>query len=151
MTPAQKRWIQLIHVAKSKTGIDDDAYRAILQGSAGVDSAKEIASWAQYKNVMSAFRNLGFKAQNKYSNKTEKGDRNSDWITYKQEYYIRGLWGLASAKKNEQSLRAMCKRITGVDDLRFCPKDKATNLILALRDITEKAGFNPDNDSPLGD
>ena len=38
----------------------------------------------------------------------------------------------------------MLKRITGVDDLRFTPKNQATKLILALRDITSKAGYNPD-------
>lgn len=59
-TEAQRRWTRLIHVAKNQTGIDDDAYRAILAGSAGVASAAEIKTWAQFGAVMRAFRNLGF-------------------------------------------------------------------------------------------
>ena len=33
MTPAQKKWIQILHVAKRECGLDDDAYRAVLAGA----------------------------------------------------------------------------------------------------------------------
>ena len=32
-TPAQKKWIQILHVAKRECGLDDDAYRAVLAGA----------------------------------------------------------------------------------------------------------------------
>jgi len=38
----------------------------------------------------------------------------------------------------------MARRICGIDDPRFLSKASAIKLILALRDIAEKAGFNPD-------
>jgi hypothetical protein len=54
------------------------------------------------------------------------------------------LWDLASRKKDYESLREMIYRIGGVSDIRFLKKTAAQKVILALRDITKKAGFNPD-------
>jgi hypothetical protein len=142
MTAAQSKWIKLIHVAKTKCGLDDDAYRALLS-SAGISSAKEITTWEQYHTVMEGFKKLGFSAR-PLKQQQEQSGRNPDWISAKQEYYIKGLWDLASRKRDEKSLRAICKRITGGDDISFCHKADATKLILALRKITEDAGYNPD-------
>lgn len=138
-----QQWIKLIHTAKTKTGQTEDEYRALLCGAAGVQSAKDIRTWQQYRAVMAAYRTLGFSVHKKISVAPQK-ERNPDWITAKQEYYIRGLWQLASRVKDEVSLHRMLKRIAGIDDLRFTPKNQATKLILALRDITTKAGYNPD-------
>lgn len=138
----KKHWIRIIHIAKAKTGLDDDSYRALLWGAAGVDSATQIRTSQQYNAVMSGFANLGFRVQKR---KVEsQSTRPANMITARQEYYIRGLWELASRSKDERSLRGICKRITGVDDLSFCPKSKASALILALRDIAKKAGYDPD-------
>lgn len=142
-----KQWIKIIHVAKTKTGIDDAAYRALLAGAAGVESATEITTAQQYKAVMDGFKNLGFKAAKKRTVPAQD-TRPAHMITARQEYYIRGLWELASRTKDEKSLRALCKKITGVDDLSFCPKSKASGLILVLRDIAAKAGYNPDTLEP---
>ena len=133
-------WIRAVHAAKNALGLGDEDYRAILAGAAGVNSAKELASWEQYSAVMTAFAKLGFKPKPGLVN----DKRNPAWITARQEYYIRRVWELASRQKDEKSLRAMCKRITGVDDIRFCPKYAATKLILALRQIAQKEGYDPD-------
>ena len=138
-----QQWIKLIHTAKNKTGQTDEEYRCLLVGAAGVQSAKDIRTWQQYRAVMAAYRTLGFSVHKKISVAPQK-EHNPDWITAKQEYYIRGLWQLASRVKDEVSLHRMLKRIAGIDDLRFTPKNQATKLILALRDITAKAGYNPD-------
>lgn len=140
-----KHWVKIIHIAKAKTGLDDEAYRALLWGAAGVDSASQIRTSQQYNAVMAGFANLGFTVQKR---KVEsQSSRPANMITARQEYYIRGLWELASRAKDERSLRGICKRITGVDDLSFCPKSKASALILALRDIAKKAGYDPDSRS----
>lgn len=138
-----KHWVKIIHIAKAKTGLDDEAYRALLWGAAGVDSATQIRTSQQYNAVMAGFANLGFTVKKR---KVEsQPTRPANMITARQEYYIRGLWELASRAKDERSLRGICKRITGVDDLSFCPKSKASALILALRDIAKKAGYDPDS------
>ena len=141
--PAKRKWIQIIHIAKSKTGIEDDAYRAILAGCAGVQSAKEIETWEQYNSVMTAFRKLGFTIEMKPDVEPQK-NRNSEWITEKQEKYIRGLWNVASKQKDEQSLRAFVRRITGTEDVTWLKKKDASKVILALRKLAEDAGVNPD-------
>lgn len=132
----------IIHVAKKQLGLDDDAYRAILSG-AGVESSKEIKTDAQFNTVMSAFESLGFKSTSWVGRRlTVLGV--PGMISKKQEYYIRGLWQLASRYKDERSLKKIIKRIGKVDDISFLPRRSAQAVILALRDICWKAGFNPD-------
>jgi len=142
----QKSRLAIIHLAKKQLGLDDAAYRAILSG-AGVASAKDITSDVQFNTVMSAFHRLGFLSTrrgkiNKYETRVH-GKR--PMISRRQEYYIKGLWALASRAKDEKSLRRMVKRIGKVDDISFLTRRDASALILALRDTCWKAGFNPDS------
>ena len=141
-----KSRMAVIHLAKKQLGLSEDAYRAILSG-AGVGSAKDIATNAQFNTVMDAFLRLGFSparhgGPNKYHSPV--AGANPGMISRRQEYYIKGLWELASRAKDEQSLRRMVRRIGKVDDISFLPRRAASALILALRDICWKAGFNPD-------
>ena len=139
----------IIHVAKKQLGLDDAAYRAVLSG-AGVTSSKEIRTEVQFNTVMSAFKQLGFKS-------TWIGRRintvagTPGMISRRQEYYIKGLWTLASRAKDEKSLRRIIKRIGKVDDISFLSRRSASAVILALRDICWKAGFNPDKEGDLYD
>jgi hypothetical protein len=106
VTPAQKKWVQVLHVAKRDCGLDDTAYRALLFGACGAEPASGIKTWGQYDSVLRAFKNLGFRVKSKtgrVSGLKETGTetkRNPKWITAKQEYYIRGLRDLASRKKD---------------------------------------------------
>jgi hypothetical protein len=95
---------------------------------------------------MAAFTALGFKSQGAgVKHKNTAAGTNPAFISARQEYYIRGLWALASRAKDEKSLRRMVKRIGKTDDIRFLPRRAASAVILALRDICWKAGFNPDH------
>jgi hypothetical protein len=146
----QKSRLAIIHLAKKRLGLDEDAYRAILSG-AGVSSAKDIESDTQFNTVMAAFARLGFLPSGRRGNRyrsTVSGI--PGMISRRQEYYIKGLWALASRAKDEQSLRRMVKRIGKVDDITFLSRSAASALILALRDICWKAGFNPDTDAKEG-
>jgi hypothetical protein len=142
-------WIRIIHVAKTKTGIDDTAYRGILSG-VGCDSSKDIRDVEQFKEIMLAFSRLGFR----YDPRTSAASGNKrkpsvggapGFITKRQEYYIRGLWQLASRAKDEKSLTAMIMRIGKVDAIEFLPRKSASSVILALRKICWDAGLNPDH------
>ena len=141
----QKSRLAIIHFAKKQLGLDDDAYRAILSG-AGVSSAKDITTEGQFNTVMTAFGNLGFQSTSQGNSvkyrRTAPGALNM--ITPSQEYYIRGLWALASRAKDEKSLRAIIKRVGKADDIRFLTRRAASGVIQALRDICWKAGYNPD-------
>jgi hypothetical protein len=137
--------LALIHVAKKKLGLDEEAYRAILSG-AGVFSAKEITTEEQFNTVMAAFPHLGFLPSGRQHGVKYRStvSGTAGMISKRQEYYIRGLWDLASRAKDEKSLKAIIKRIGKVDDIAFLPRHSAQAVILALRDICWKAGFNPD-------
>lgn len=139
-TPAEKNWVRNIHVAKSKLNLSEEDYRAILNGCAGVNSSSEIKEWKQYFSVMAAFKKLGFSFH-----PSPEPQRAPGMISAKQESYIKGLWALASRAKDEKSLRAMVKRLSGVSDIAFLGKKDASKVILALREIARKAGFNPDS------
>jgi hypothetical protein len=102
---------------------------------------------------MRAFKTLGFVMESKTSRASESSgiketdtaaERNPGWISARQEYYIRGLWDLASRNKDIKSLRKMIYRIGGVSDIRFLGKREAQKVILALRAIAEKARYNLD-------
>ena len=132
----------IIHVAKKQLGLDDAAYRAILSG-AGVSSSKEIKTDKQFNTVMYAFQQLGFKSTS-WVGRRPTVSGTPGMITGPQEYYIKGLWALASRFKDEKSLKKIIKRIGKVDDISFLPRRSASAVILALRDICWKAGLNPD-------
>jgi hypothetical protein len=140
----QKSRLAIIHTAKKRLGLDEEAYRAILSG-AGVGSAKDIETDAQFNLIMGAFTRLGFlpSGRHKIQRNTVPGS-NPGMISRRQEYYIKGLWELASRAKDEKSLRAVVKRIGKVDGVSFLTRRDASAVILALRDICWKAGFNPD-------
>ena len=54
------RRLALIHAAKRQIELDDDAYRALLAGAAGVESAAKLTTDAQFGAVMSALRAAGW-------------------------------------------------------------------------------------------
>jgi len=141
--------LALIHLARKDRGLDDDAYRALLAGAAGVKSAAEIETEEQFEEVMRAFACLGFqRAPAKQKKLPVREEQRGNFCTARQLYYIKGLWELASRRQDEESLRRMVKRIAKVDDLRFLTKGEASKIILALRDICWKAGINPDGPAP---
>jgi len=133
MLTRRREKLAIIHIAKKRLGLSDKAYRAMLLESSGVRSAADLKNDTQYFALMRALRAAGFQPEHQ-----EHG------CTKAQRCYIEGLWQLASRSKTERSLRAMIMRICGIEHPRFLTKAAATKVILALRDIAEKAGFNPD-------
>jgi len=141
--------LALIHLARKDRGLDEVAYRSLLNGAAGVDSASKIETEAQFEEVMKSFVNLGFKRRDSGHGKMDQhGGGNPGFCTVSQLSYIRGLWRLASRVKDERSLNALVQRISKVDDITFLTKGDASKVILALRDICWRAGINPDRPEP---
>ena len=146
MNSAQKQWVKMIHVAKAKLNLDDERYRVLLTGACGVESSREIKTWKQYDAVMTAFKKLGFD----YKSKTKKAEivpqeeRNSEWISEKQERYIRGLWQLVAENKSDRALDAFLEHITGSSSIEWLRKYQATDVIVALRKMACEKGINPD-------
>lgn len=142
--PRRARLVRLLHVGKSKIGLDDGSYRALLAGVSGKASSTEL-SVSELEAVLDAMRRLGFVPSGSAPGSSlEVGARTAGGATGRQLRYIKGLWALASRAKSEEALRALVRRVGGVEDLRFLDKWSATKIIQALRDIAVKAGYDPD-------
>lgn len=142
LSTAQKCWIRTIHTAKTKLKLSDESYRALLQGAAQINSSKEIKTWVQYDSIMSAFQKLGFTLCKQKVD--PQSARHPDWLSAKQEKYIRGLWSLVSREKSEQSLNSFVEKITGRGHVSWLLKSDAAKVINALRKMAVAQGINPD-------
>lgn len=142
LSTAQKCWIRTIHTAKIKLKLSDESYRTLLQGAAQINSSKEIKTWVQYDSIMSAFQKLGFTLCKQKVD--PQSARHPDWLSAKQEKYIRGLWSLVSREKSEQSLNSFVEKITGRGHVTWLLKSDAAKVINALRKMAVAQGINPD-------
>ena len=61
-TVSKKKYIQLIHVAKSKLGLDDDVYRDILTNTTGKNSTKDM-NISELVRVLNRLKSNGFTVQ----------------------------------------------------------------------------------------
>ncbi len=126
--------LALIHLAKKDCALDDDSYRALLMSTAGVTSASMVGTEGQFKEIMKAFKHLGFVSRSKQW----------PYCSAFQLQYIRALWAAVAREKTDKALRSFVKRIAHVDDPVFLDKRGATKIILALRKMCWSAGINPD-------
>lgn len=53
--------ISVLHVAKKQLGLDDDTYRAVLSGVAGVESSTQLDNEG-FRQVMAHFNRMGFRS-----------------------------------------------------------------------------------------
>ena len=130
--------IQLVHVGKAKLGWDGEAYRAFLSGVCGKESAADMSE-RELNAALSAMRRLGFEGIPRRVKQEERGG-----ASLAQLEYIKGMWAVCARNKSEAALGAFVKRIARVDAPRFLDVAAAREVILALRDMTAKAGFDPD-------
>jgi hypothetical protein len=88
-------------------------------------------------------RRNGFEAAPRRVTPQERGG-----ATLEQLEYIKGMWQKCARNKSEAALHAFVNRIAGVWTLRFLTVHTARKVILALRDMMSKAGFDPDTSVP---
>ena len=137
----RKAKLSMIHIAKKDLGLLDDAYRAMLNGAAGINSAAELEYEYQFNAVMKAFENLGFKS-------TARKNPRPQWSDYwgctpDQRAKIEVLWKTCAWNPTERALRLFIKRIAHMDHPRFLRVELAQKVILALEAMAKKAGFDP--------
>ena len=122
--------IKLIHVAKTKLGLDDEVYRDILKSTTGKDSSKLLTP-AQLEAVLDRLKQLGFTVE---SNKTGVKNLASD----AQSKLIRHLWLQlyhAGQVKNgsEKALAKFIENRVKVSALQFLSTESADMVINHLR------------------
>jgi phage gp16-like protein len=115
-----KKQIGLIHVAKQRTGMSEDDYRALLS-SFGVASSKELSA-AAFEAAMSHFEKLGFKPKNQFRKAT----------TSKQRLLAKVAAIRADLGLPEAYVDAMAERMFKVASHRWLTGDQLRWLVAAL-------------------
>ena len=128
--------IAKIHVAKRDLGLDEEAYRAVLLGAAGVDSAAKL-DWRQRAAVLRRLEELGWKPA-PARKATGKGKPARKLADDPQSKKIRALWldlhqlGIVR-DPSEAALASYVKRMTGVAALQWLSSVDAIRVIEALK------------------
>lgn len=123
----------LIHVAKHQLHMSDEAYRALLQNSAGVNSAKCLDG-AGFEQLMDRFEALGFKSERK---KRNFGHR-PGMATPKQLELIVRMWKQYANEQNEKALNHWLESKFKVSNIRFMNSAVAGKAIVALKHMTAR-------------
>jgi len=121
-----------IHIAKTRLGMSDDDYRAMLRSVAGVDSASKLDARGR-ASVLAHLYKAGFRATKPNATPKDRAKRKSPASK------IRALWldlhGLGAVKDpSEAALSAFCHRMTGVDRAEWLNTDQANKVIEGLKD-----------------
>ncbi len=136
--------VALIHIAKKERGLDEEAYRALLHGAAGIISTKDLCYEDQFNSIMKAFKNLGFKSYRDQGKTSSRPIRTDEWGCGDDlRAKIEAMWKTCARTKTEKALRSFIKRIAGVDHPRFLLPHLAQKVILALEVMMKKAGYDP--------
>ena len=141
----------VIHVAKSQLGLDDDAYRDVLQARAGVGSSKDLDGKGflavmkhfeacGFENKGSGFRVRGSGFKGKVPRPGPQQKRRANMATDKQVKKIYAMWwampaGYYEEGKQLQSLRGFLKNRFRVDHENFLTFATAHSVIEALKAI----------------
>jgi hypothetical protein len=119
--------------------ITDDGYRALLRGVCGKESCAGMTI-PELDRALKAVKAAGFRVEKKMPLKKEEIGR----AKAEQLSYIKGMWELAARNKTERALNVFIRRIAHVDDIRFLGVKEAQKVIIALRVMMAKAGYDPD-------
>lgn len=137
----RRRQIALIHVARRDLGLTDDAYRALLEGAAGVTSAADITTDAQFDSVMATFKAAGFvpRPPRFASDRDHASDHTRStagpWRCYvRQRRKIEAMWRDRARVRTAAALASFCRRTTGCDP-QFMTAEQASHVIVALEKL----------------
>ena len=127
-----------IHVAKKDRGLDEDAYRDMMERVAGVRSARELdANGARL--VLLEFERLGFTGTN--NRKGTAGDRRP--IVQKARALWISLYQLDEvADRRDSALDAFTRRTVKKETLRFCTNGEAGQVVEALKSWLQRVGVS---------
>lgn len=123
--------IKLLHVAKGKLGISEEAYRLALAHIAGVTSSTEL-DLAGFEAMMGFFEWMGFRPL--ASRGPSYGNR-PGMASFAQIALIRALWHEYThrAYAGEGELSKWLERCFKVSSLRFLKAETAPKVITALK------------------
>ena len=120
-----------IHLAKNQLGLSDDIYRDILWANFKVASSTKLSPF-QADKLLDIFKAKGWKA------KASKDKGHSPKYDNPQQRKVVAMWiHLADAKvirnRNDFALQKYVKRVTGIDNLKWCSGSECFSLIESLK------------------
>lgn len=143
MKSTRQRQIAQIHIAKKDLGMDDDTYRAMLMGVAGVDSSSKL-DYAGMTKVLKHLRASGFKAANAASK--------NEWafvfkLTPDRQAYAKKIYrlaqklGTADQPKSKAYIEGIAAQMAGATKpLEFCDEEDLHKIIQALEVYLKRQG-----------
>lgn len=129
--------IQLIHIAKTRLGMDTDTYRQMLLSITGVTSTSTMNP-GQLNKVLAAMKAKGFKVT-----PSRKACTTRPLADHPQARKLRALWlemhtqGIVR-DSSEGALCRWIKRETGIDGLQWLEPDMASIAIERLKNWQER-------------
>ncbi len=141
--PPTKAQLAKIHIAKKELQLTEEMYRDILHVNFGAKSSSNLNQF-QADKLLDIFKAKGWKAKSS-SKKSGKSPRYDDaqhrkivatWITLADAGVIRN--------RKDQALQKYVKRVTGVDNLKWCGVFECSALIESLKAMGKRNGVEFD-------
>lgn len=128
----RNRLLSKIHIAKKHLGLDDEAYRAVLERITGKVSCSAMID-RELEAVCSELQRLGWKPKRPRRHGRSRSDKP----------YVRKLFALAGSLDRrgywklpyKEGLRRFVKEMTGIDDPEWLTYEQASPVIEALKTI----------------
>lgn len=131
------KYIQLLHIAKSKLDLSDDHYRAVIEGVTGKTSSKSM-SLSELDNCLKRFKELGFELEKQKNPKGYVKGLSS------QQKMIMALWNEIKGNNNFRNKSASIisfltvQNITKVDDIKKLKGFDANKAIELLKKYKQR-------------
>lgn len=131
-----------IHIAKNQLGLTDEVYRDILRLNFKAESSSKLSPF-QADKLLEIFKAKGWK--DKPAKKKGHSPKYDDPLQRK----VVAMWiTLADAKvirnRNDFALQKYVKRVTGVDNLKWCGGSECFSLIESLKAMGKRHGVDFD-------
>lgn len=142
--PVNKGQIKAIHALKRALGMDEETYRQMLSGFAGVQSSKELTTLQADRLIVDMKRKAGQDTLTRHSaGRHESLQGRPGMATPAQLRKIEATWREVSRAEDPaaraKALRGFLFRIARVSDLRFLDSKGASKIICALETMMENA------------
>lgn len=140
MTPADRRAqdFKVIHGLARLLGLNDEAYRDMLNDRYHVQSSKDLNPQQRFQLI----KELRVQVHGNVQKFNELGKRKFK-ASPKQLRAIEAMWAQVSrattAKDRSKALNAFCKRLTGVEVITWICKDDAKIIIKAIQAMGAKS------------
>lgn len=128
-----RKQLALIHIARKEMGLDDESYRDILAGTAGVRSAKELSDRG-FRAVLAEFERLGWRNGTPGSRHASaaKSGMHQRWSADKWRLYSKIEAQLADLGLPWSYADGIARNMFGVRLLRWCTAEQLRKVIAAL-------------------